>query len=454
MGDMPAAVSANPPHVQRRPKNGAMRSNDRIQPRLIAESPAKFTGIVPFLLSFGAGKVAIYCVPLAVAAMASPQIYGSVEVAYATTLLVATALISAPLHGLSHRYLIFHRADIGDQAAALVLGASLFSLCAAAVGLLAGLRAPIVLILAVSGVTATQIVLSFLLRIKQRPGILAWVDGLVLLLGMAIVGISEVALGGATLTITIIGYVLVGVCVAAVAAYVLVRDRMPHLWQRLRANLQLGTTMAVYAMFGTWIAVSGRILVGITSPNDLPAFGVAFRIAGVAVGVQQLAFTAFWNQIYTSRTRPADRLLAWAIAATALVVALISIFGRLLIGTVRFEALDGNAVYLAQSLLAPVSLHVFFWSAQVLLQARINRLGAARAAILPLAIVSAAGLACIVAAHAAGASTIVIVWLIAGYSAAYFATTWITLARRGFPHVKTLQVAIGCGLVLALVSLL
>lgn len=431
-----------------------MLSNDRSQPRLIADSRAKLTRIAAFLLSFGAGKLAIYCVPLAVAAMASAEIYGSVEVAYATTLLVATALISAPLHGLSHRYLIFHRADIGDQAAALVLAASLFSLCAVAIGLASGISAPVLLILAVSGVTATQIVLSFLLRIKERPGILAWVDGLVLLLGMVIVGIAELALGGATLTITITGYVLAGFFIAVVATYVLVRDRMPHLGQRLRENLQLGMTMAVYAMFGTWIAVSGRILVGITAPRDLPAFGVAFRIAGIALGVQQLAFTAFWNQIYTSRTRPADGLLARAIAATAVVVALISIFGRVVIGTIRFEALDRNAMFLAQALLAPVSLHVFFWSAQVLLQARINRLGAARAAILPLALVSAAGLACIIAAHVAGASTIVVVWLIAGYSAAYFATTWITLARRGFPHVRTLQVALGCGLILALVSLL
>jgi hypothetical protein len=431
-----------------------MRSNDRSQPGLIAESRAKFTRVIPFLLSFGAGKVAVYCVPLVVAAMASPEIYGSVEVAYATTLLVATALISAPLHGLSHRFLIFSRTDIRDQAAALVLGANLFSLCALGIGLSAGLGAPILLILAVSGVTATQIVLSFLLRIKERPGILAWIDGLVLLLGMGIVGVAELTLGGATLRITIFGYVAVGLLAAALAAYVLIRDRMPRLWQRLRENLHLGATMAVYAMFGTWIAVSGRILVGLTSPHDLPAFGVAFRIAGLALGVQQLALTAFWNQIYTSRTRRADGLLARAIGATAVVVALIAIFGRQVIASVRFEALDGNATLLAQSLLPPVSLHVFFWSAQVLLQARINRLGAARAAIVPLALVSGAGLFCIIAAHLGGARTIAIVWLIACYSAAYFATTWITLARRGFPHVRSLQVAVSGGLVLALISLL
>lgn len=406
-----------------------------------------------FLLSFGLGKVAIYCVPLAVAAIASPKIYGSVEVAYAATLLVATALISAPLHGLSHRYLVFRKTQVQDQAALLILGANLVGLTAFAVALRVGIGEERLLILAVSGITSAQIVLSFLMRIKNRSAILAWTDGLVLLLGAAIVGFAHLALGGATLPILIGGYVAASLLAIAASLYVLLRDRALHLRQRLVENAHQGLWMAVAAMFGAWIAVSGRIVVGFTAPDDLPAFGVAFRIAGLAVGVQQLVQTALWSRIYTARTRVADRLLAVSVAATAAIVALISLFGGLIISNVRFEALDRDAVLLSQQLLAPVSLQILFWMAQVMLQSRVNRLGATRAALLPLAIVSVIGLLCILAAYAAHSPTILIVWLLAAYSAVYFCTTWTVLARRGFPHVLVLRTAVIAGVSLALLSL-
>jgi hypothetical protein len=94
-----------------------MRSIDRSRLHLIAEARAKFVRLVGFLLSFGAGKVAIYCVPLAVAAIATPEIYGSMEVAYATTQTITSTLATREPSRQDIRAFVMARAQYPSDSA-------------------------------------------------------------------------------------------------------------------------------------------------------------------------------------------------------------------------------------------------------------------------------------------------------------------------------------------------
>ena len=418
-----------------------------------APDPRRHHRAIGFFLSFGFAKIAIYCVPLAVAAISPAEVYGGMEMAYAVTLLVATALISAPLHGLSHGYLVQKRREVVHRAAILVLGGCLFALATALLSLLAGVDPDIILILAVSGVTSAQIVFSFLLRITGRASLLAWTDGLVLLLGVALVVMAKFIADRVTLGIVVAGYLIATTIIAAGAAAVLRRGPVRNLRRHFREDLRIGTSMAAYALFSTWMAVAGRILIGIAAPADLPAFGIAFRIAGIAIGVQLLATTALWNRMYMLRTRAADALLAWLLGATLVTAVIISLGGGFVIAYLRFEAVSGSAASLAVELVPPVTLMVFFWASHNLLQARINRLRVSRHLIWPLVLLSVSGVVAIFAAHLAGAPTLVLAWLLALYSAGYFCASWLALARRGLPHRRTGAMSLIGGLILAAIAL-
>lgn len=408
---------------------------------------------VGYLASFMTARLATYLVPLILAALAPPQVYGGIEVAYAISLLIVTVAVSAPLHGFSHLSLIGEERAVNDQAAAIVLASCVLAGLGFAAAALLDVTSYPMLTVAVAGVSATQIVMSFLLRIGRRTWILPWIDGLVLLFGLlavtAIVGLrgrvetSMVSDVFATLT----------VCLGLLAAAWLHRRPVARLTARLAASTRVGTTMAAFALFSTWIAVSGRIMIGFIAPDDLAAYGVAFRIAAVGLGMPQLVLTAFWTTIYIAPTRSVDRLLAWFLAGTALVLALVCLFGRILIREVEFEAMDAHAVLLSQELLPPVALQIFFWSGHVMLQPRINRCGVAGRSIAPLTVLTVAGGALILASSWLGAAIVGTVWLLALYSAAYFFTSWILLARRGLPHTATLRVAICAGAGLALLVL-
>ncbi len=68
--------------------------------------------------------------------------------------------------------------------------------------------------------------------------------------------------------------------------------------------------MTVVATLAIWLGVGGRIIVGFLNPEALAAYGVAFRVAGFALGVHQLAVTALFARLYAARTKVADPMIA------------------------------------------------------------------------------------------------------------------------------------------------
>src|SRR5688572_29055142 len=70
--------------------------------------------------NFAFAKVVILAAPIGIAAITVPSIYGRIEVAYAFALLLAGLPLSAPLHGISHRYLMGEQPIVADQTYALI----------------------------------------------------------------------------------------------------------------------------------------------------------------------------------------------------------------------------------------------------------------------------------------------------------------------------------------------
>ncbi len=423
----------------RSPGNGSARLHNGLQ-------------TAGLLSNFGAAKLAIYLVPLALAAAAPASVYGGIEFAYATALLAVTAIVGAPLHGLSHKYLVGEEKEIQDQADALVLICILAALAGFAVAALLGAPAHILLVFALAGLSSVQVIQSFLLRVYCKPVLLAWADGLVPLAGLLIVVVTDLVTGEAMMSTTIGGFLALALAIFAAASIQLARGKADHLRQRLLASARAGAAMAVYALFGTWIAVSGRILIGFIAAQDLSAYAVAFRIAGIAFGVSQLGSTWMWSRIYTADTDQADRLIARWLAGTALVCALVTLIGGPLIQGIRFDALDSRTSALAAAIMPVLSIHIYFWSAHTLMQPRVNRLGMATRSLGTLSITSAATVAVVLGAHRLGLGTIAVVWLLAVSSVFYFFGVWAVLARRGAAHRQAGLTALVGGLFLVLLA--
>ncbi|HEY0149561.1 MAG TPA: hypothetical protein VGB70_11235 [Allosphingosinicella sp.] len=401
-------------------------------------------------MSFAIAKGTIYFLPLALAAMASARVYAGVELAYAVTLLVGTATISAPLHGLSHGFLVRKEREVAGLSALLVLGMAVFAVMATAIGWFAGASEELLLILAVSGVAGGQIVMSFVLRIHAKGALLAWVDGSVLLIGASLVALVNLMDGGTSINAVVAGYAIVALAAGIVSGRILLRCDVRAMAKRLIAYSRAGLPMAGFALFSTWMVVNGRVIIGAKSGADLAAFGVAFRIAGLTLAVSQLGVTAFWNAIYTSKTRIADGLIARFIVASALLAALIASCSGLVLEAMRFGALTAGSASLTRSLVPILCLQMLFIATHTLLQARINRSGVSSTTLIPLASLTVAGLIGIVVASRLGASTVTLAWLIAAYTGCFVAVSLLVLARRGLPHVRTattLAVS-ACGLAL------
>jgi hypothetical protein len=81
-----------------------------------------------------------------------------------------------------------------------------------------------------------------------------------------------------------------------------------------------------------------------------------------------------------------------------------------------------------------VALQMFFWAGQSLLQPRINRTGSAGKSLFPMIIITVVGAAVFLVAHLVGAGIVLICWLLAIYSAAFFFGTLLVLARHAEFH--------------------
>ena len=406
------------------------------------------------LANFAFAKVVIFAAPLALAAISAPRVYGAIEVAYAAGLMLASMALLAPLYGITHQYLIGEQRAIRDQAASLVLAVCILSLAATSVAALAGASMTVLLALGLAGATAVQLTAGYLLRLREGSYLVAWSDGFTLLAIALIVALSVRFATADILFLLVVILSLISLAAAAVAAGVLARSLEPGLKQRLVTAARVGAPMYAYAIFNIWAGASGRVLIGLLSLADVAAYAVAFRIAGVALLTHRLTITVLWSRVYTASTTEADRLLAFQVAVAGLIAAAVSLAGPWLIDSLGLLASDAQAAAAAAAILPVVALQIFFFAAHALLQARVNRTGAAGKSLLPMAAITVAGLALILGAKALDAGIGTLCWLLALYCATYFFGTLMFLSRQAMPHRRVAAVGAGGGAVLALIALL
>ena len=384
--------------------------------------------------NFAFAKVVILAAPIAIAAITVPSIYGRIEVAYAFALLLAGLPLSAPLHGISHRYLMGEQPIVADQTYALLVAMCGASLLGVVIGYLLGALGLVLMAFAMVGVTAFQVCAAFLLRMWGRLYLMAWTEGVTLLFVGLLAGVGMFLTTERPLAIFIGGLACLSLLGFVVATVGLARTLQPGLRGRLEAAARLGLPMCAFGLFNTWTGVCGRVMVGLLSLEDAAAYGVAFRISGAGLGVFTLATTVLWNRIYTASTAAADRMLAGFLALVAVLAFLVSLVGPWLVRSLDLLALDRRSLEVAPVILPLVALQMFFWAGQSFLLPRINRTGSAGKSLGPMIVIAAAGAAVILVAHLLGAGLVVLCWLLALYSAAFFFGTLLVLARNDKAH--------------------
>ena len=408
-----------------------------------------------FLANFVLAKGAVYLTPLVLAAIAGAQLYGGIELALAIGLQACAILLGAPLAGITQVYLIKRDRAVGDLLWWLTFVSSLALLLLTGLFWLADAGSGTLLIVSVLAATVIQNTASTWFRMRGERNRTAWADSVsILIAGIVVIGVVVAFGTGATGIAALIFTVLTGLT-ALTSAAVLLRHRAADLRGRLAKASRIGLPMMVAGMFAIWLGVGGRILIGITSPADLAAYSLAFRIAGLALGIHQLATTAAFPRLYATRTRQADRLLAMFMTAVLVVTAMLALAGPYVVDLFHFSAIGPHDRETFRALVPLTSLQTYFWIGYALLQFRINRSGVAKASIVPILLVTASGIGIILlVAHFVSNDARLICALIALHSIAYFALAWLLLARRRLPHRYMGLVGLAGGLVLGAIAAL
>jgi hypothetical protein len=406
-----------------------------------------------FIGNFGLAKICVYLAPLALAAVASESLYSGVELALAIGLQVWAFVLGAPLAGINHAYLVQKMSEVADLLFFLAFVSAAALLLVAAGFWLAGLGGVAMLTVVAMSAVIIQSVCSVWTRMRGERNRIAWADGGSLVIVGAVV-LTAVALSGpdAIGTATLI-FGLLTLLLALGSGQAFLRRRSPHLLRRLGHVTRVGMPMMVAAAFAIWLGVGGRIIVGALSGGDLAAYSLAFRVAGLALGVHQLVQTFAFPRLYGARTREGDRLFGYSFVATLAVSVGLALVGPFVVDLFDFAALDAGARDAYRSLLPLCVLHTFFWIGFAMLQMRINRSRAAKASILPMILVTVVGIPLIfLAASFISSDVRFIAWLVAAHAAVYFAAAWGVLAWRGLPHRRIGLVGLAGGLGLAAIA--
>jgi hypothetical protein len=397
--------------------------------------------------TYSLAKVIFNLAPLAIAAVASDRLYGGIELALAIGLQICAFALGAPLAGINHVYLVQRMREVADLLVFLAFASAVTVMVVAAALWAGGIGGVELLTALVISAVVIQNLASVWTRMRGERNRAAWGDGASLLIaGAVVVATMSLTNPDDIRTATLI-FALLTVAMAIGSGLVLFVRRSPDLLQRLRHVSRVGMPMMVAGAFAIWLGVGGRIIVGIVSHADLVAYSLAFRVAGLAIGVQQLALTFAFPRLYAARTREGDRLLGYAFMATFAVAATLAVAGPFVVDIFDFAALDDRGRGMYRALVPLCALQTFFWIGFALLQLRINRSRVAKASIMPILAVTMIGIALIfVAAHFVSSDVRFISWLVAAHAAAYFALAWLLLARRGLPHRRLGLVGLWGGL--------
>jgi len=408
-----------------------------------------------FLVNFTIAKAVVYVAPLALAALASAQLYGGVELALAIGLQTCAIVLGAPLAGITQSYLIRGDRAVGDLLLLLTFASALLLAGLAALTWLFGASDMVFLVVSLLSVTVLQNTASTWFRMRGERNRTAWADSVsVVIAGLVVLGIVAVFGPSATRPAAFAFTLLTGLT-ALLSGLALLRRHAPNLRGRLRLVTRIGLPMMVAGMFSIWLGVGGRILIGFTSPASLAAYSLAFRISGLALGVHHLATTAAFPALYATRTKQADRLLSLFMLGVLAVSIGLAVAGPFAIDLMHFSALGTEERPMFRALVPLTSLQTYFWIGFALLQFRINRSNAAKASIVPILIVTVVGIgAILLVARFVSNDARLICALISLHAACYFAVAWLILAKKRLPHRFLGLTGLGGGVVLGTIAAL
>jgi len=404
-----------------------------------------------FLSNFLVAKLTIYAAPIAIAAFASPDVYGGIELAQSVGLMTTSFFVGAPLAGVTQCYLIKGERHVGDQLAAIGLLFCSLGLLATTMCWLAGVDRMSLLVVASFATLVVHNGGAAWFRMRAKRNQIAWVDGSALLLSLLIVLLVLVFDGVTTLASVTRGYAILTAVSIGASLLILIKSLQAGLVERLKRSTSIGFPMVVVGAMATWLGVGGRITVGLLDPSNVAAYGVAFRIAGFALGLHQLVMTAAFARVYRSRTREADAILSVFFAGVGLLSGAIAIFGPPIVSLLKLNALDAGGKAVFASTLSLTCVQTFFWIGYAMLQVRINRSGLAKRAVAPTIALTLCGAAVIfLVAKIFAAGIALISLMIAVHAAAYFALNAYVLAGMGrMPHRRMTIVGVVGGIGLA-----
>jgi hypothetical protein len=388
-----------------------------------------------FLASFASARILVYVIPLTIAAMVPGSLYGAIEVALSISLLVASFTIAIPLAGANQQFLIARRKGMGHLFTMLAIVSAFLSLIVSWIFYIAGAQLQVQLITCAIGVGMFHSLFATWFRMHGMRIATAWSDGT----ATFIIGLIILSLVITDLPLTILsvamGYTLLVTLLLAGTLLARMRVEKTDLRSLLLESCQIGLPMVAVGSMSIWLGIGGRIIVGIISFKDVAAYSLAFRVAGLALGVHQLAVTALFARLYRSPTRWADRVFSWFLLAATLVLAGLMLLGPTIMGWFEMNALERGGMEIFRRILPANCIQTLFWIGYAMLQMRINRYHLSSRAILPTAAVLAIGLAIIFGyGLLVSDDAVVVSWMVAAHSAALFAVNWLLLARARLPH--------------------
>jgi hypothetical protein len=418
--------------------------------------PKFFFKIAFFFVNFFIAKLSIYAAPLLIAAIATGAVYGAIELAQSFGLLITAFLVGAPLAGITQNYLIRGDSHVLDQLAAIALVFCGLTIAAFIGAFALGLHANVQLIIASFATAVIHNVAATWFRNRAARNLTAWVDGTAGILAVLMVLISFVLLGSARIDVVTNAYLIFAIISTIIAGALLIYTATSGLGTRLIESTRIGIPMVIVGTMATWLGVGGRMTVGVLDEANVAAYGVAFRVAGLALGFHQLAVTGLFAKLYRARTREADFIISMFLVAVGILLCGIGFCGTLIVTYFDFEALDANARTVFTRILPITCVQTFFWIGYAMLQMRINRTGMAGKSIIPTAIVMFGGITIIFAAgHFAHIGIETLCWLIALHAACFFFVSVYMLAVvRRLPHVLMMRSGVVGGVVLSAVAVI
>ncbi len=427
----------------------------RLHAMVAAQMRDRGLRILLFVAHFGVARVIIYCLPLAIAALAPASVYGMIEFAQSMSLLGVALLIGAPFVGVSQRYLINKEPLAVDVVAVAVVLTSALALAAGSAAWALGAQPFVTVSLLALSLASVHNSFATVFRTLAWRNVTVWSDGFAFIIAFVIVLVSFALTGGVDTQAIGIGYAAFAVLALAGGLMVLARSRRPGLASRARRMIHFGAPVLVSSSFAVWQSGAGRILAGMLVPAQLPAYALAFRIVGLSLGLHQLAGVALFSRMYAGRTRRVDRLLSSLLAGVVLILFGILAASYLFIREGTFAALHGEGYRLFFAVLPITAVQLLFWIGNAMFEMRVTRFGLAKKTILPSMAINGVALAGLFAARSFTPITLpAICWLVTAQSAAFFFYSAWLLYRRGVPHRLLAAVGAGGGGLLTLAALL